>query len=213
MRERELEDFICDNMAAVFGDDAILIGRQVPVVHGRIDILAWQWDHVLIVELKAGQIKEQDIGQVLRYVGDVRQAVENPFVAFMSYLDETQENQTRTQQLAREELMEWFEPQEPHRPMLQPVLIGSGADQNVVAAADGASIDLLAYHLNPDNRTLRFSGIPCSDDKNAFRFYHSNWTDWALKIIELFREHAKKSANREFDLELADLFKNESRQP
>lgn len=76
--EREIEDLACAQMPAIaFG--LSFITRQAHVQHGIIDIVGWQqhkqwnltYDRPVAVEIKAQQVQERDIAQVLRYVADL----------------------------------------------------------------------------------------------------------------------------------------------
>lgn len=64
--EKMLEDWICENPETLPWRHAEIIGRQIPLRHGILDVLAWD-RRTIAMELKARPIKEQDIGQVLRY--------------------------------------------------------------------------------------------------------------------------------------------------
>jgi len=74
MKERQLENWICNH----WDDDlypspwigATLIGRQVQLPNGICDLLAMSYVPT-IIELKAGRLKEKDVGQILRYAHDV----------------------------------------------------------------------------------------------------------------------------------------------
>jgi hypothetical protein len=65
--ERELEDFIAAYPEALFGQGAILYGRQVHCVAGIIDLIIGIQYELYIVELKAQQATMKDAGQVCRY--------------------------------------------------------------------------------------------------------------------------------------------------
>ncbi|MDD9798411.1 MAG: endonuclease NucS, partial [Alphaproteobacteria bacterium] len=81
--EKHLEDFICKNWSNtdlaknydIFKDENG-IGRQFKTNTGWIDILAISKGkgekEFLVIELKKGQASDKVVGQVLRYMGDVR---------------------------------------------------------------------------------------------------------------------------------------------
>ncbi len=80
--EKHLEDFLVQNWAQtelghaynVYQEDGELIGRQYPTDTGPIDILAISKDQntLLVVELKRGKASDVVIGQLLRYMGFVK---------------------------------------------------------------------------------------------------------------------------------------------
>jgi len=81
--ERHLEDFLVENWSQtelgreyeVYVDDGERIGKQYPTDSGPIDILAISKDKrkLLIVELKRGRASDVVVGQILRYMGYVKE--------------------------------------------------------------------------------------------------------------------------------------------
>ena len=81
--ERHLEDFLVENWAQtdlgreyeVFVDEGERLGKQYPTDTGPIDILAISKDkrRLLVVELKKGRASDVVVGQVLRYMGYVKE--------------------------------------------------------------------------------------------------------------------------------------------
>ena len=86
--EKQLEDFVVTNMDMIFNgeyevfiDDDGRIGQQYPVYGessrpiGYIDILAKRGEDesYLVIELKKGQSPDETVGQVLRYMGWVKE--------------------------------------------------------------------------------------------------------------------------------------------
>jgi hypothetical protein len=87
--ERHLHEFLRDNWErtslgrewALYGEPgADDPGYEYPCAVGRIDLLAKHRDRPawLVVELKRGQTSDQTVGQVLRYMGWVRQELAAP---------------------------------------------------------------------------------------------------------------------------------------
>ncbi|MUM77347.1 DUF1016 family protein [Pseudodesulfovibrio sp. F-1] len=80
--ERHLEDFLVDNWEQtelgkdydLVKEDGELVGRQFQTDTGAIDLLAISKDGktLLVVELKRGRASDAAVGQVLRYMGFVR---------------------------------------------------------------------------------------------------------------------------------------------
>lgn len=83
--ERHLEDFLVANWAQtefgrefeVYTEDGEQVGQQYPSDTGPIDILAVGKDRkrLLVVELKKGRASDVVVGQILRYMGYVKDAL------------------------------------------------------------------------------------------------------------------------------------------
>ena len=81
--EKHLEDFLIQNWVQtdfareydIYEDDGEYVGQQYPTDTGRIDILAISKDKktLLIVELKKGRASDVVVGQILRYMGYVKE--------------------------------------------------------------------------------------------------------------------------------------------
>jgi restriction system protein len=81
--EKHLEDFLVKNWSQtelakefrIFEVDGQLVGQQFPTDTGPIDILAESKDKktLLVVELKKGRASDAVVGQILRYMGFVKE--------------------------------------------------------------------------------------------------------------------------------------------
>lgn len=71
--ERDLEDCIEAYAEDVFGQGAVVYGRQVKCRAGIIDLIIGLHTELYIVELKAKKATIKDVGQVCRYAEIVRQ--------------------------------------------------------------------------------------------------------------------------------------------
>lgn len=76
--ERDIEDWICDNLPAVLRhDDAQMVGRQLRTSSGGIlDVIAatpnGEGQSVLhVIEVKRGRVSSSALAQVLGYMGDL----------------------------------------------------------------------------------------------------------------------------------------------
>lgn len=86
--EKHLEDFLVQNWKstelgksyAIFEEGGEKVGQQYPTDTGPIDILAVRTDkkELLVVELKRGRASDVVVGQVLRYMGFVKQELAEP---------------------------------------------------------------------------------------------------------------------------------------
>ena len=80
--EKHLEDFLVQNWSHtalgkeydIYKEDTEIVGQQYPTDTGSIDILAISKDKLtlLIVELKKGRASDNVVGQLLRYMGYVK---------------------------------------------------------------------------------------------------------------------------------------------
>ncbi len=86
--EKHLEDFLVVNWEQtelgqsyiVFSEEGELIGKQYPTDTGPLDILAVKKDgsELLVVELKKGRASDVVVGQILRYIGFVKDELAEP---------------------------------------------------------------------------------------------------------------------------------------
>ena len=80
--EKHLEEFLVQNWAQtelgqeydIYEEDGNLVGQQYPTDTGSVDILAISKDRktLLVVELKRGKASDAVVGQLLRYMGFVK---------------------------------------------------------------------------------------------------------------------------------------------
>ncbi len=86
--EKHLEDFLVKNWAQtelaqdfkIYEEDGELVGQQYGTDAGPIDILAVSKDgqRLLVVELKRGRAADVVVGQILRYMGYVKEQIAEP---------------------------------------------------------------------------------------------------------------------------------------
>lgn len=86
--EKQLEDFLVKNWAQtelaqqfrIYEEDGELVGQQYGTDAGPIDILAVSKDgqRLLVVELKRGRASDVVVGQILRYMGYVKEQIAEP---------------------------------------------------------------------------------------------------------------------------------------
>lgn len=86
--EKHLEDFLVKNWAQtelaqhfkIYEEDGDLVGQQYATDAGPIDILAVSKDgqRLLVVELKRGRASDVVVGQILRYMGYVKEQIAEP---------------------------------------------------------------------------------------------------------------------------------------
>lgn len=86
--EKHLEDFLVKNWVqtelaqhfTIYEEDGELVGQQYATDAGPIDILAISKDkqRLLVVELKRGRASDVVVGQILRYMGYVKEQIAEP---------------------------------------------------------------------------------------------------------------------------------------
>jgi len=86
--EKHLEDFMVENWRKtpfgsdynIFEEDGECVGQQFPTDTGAMDILAVSKDQktLLVIELKKGRASDSVVGQILRYMGFVRDELTEP---------------------------------------------------------------------------------------------------------------------------------------
>ena len=86
--EAHLEQFLVDNWSQtplgaewdLASEDGEVIGKQYQTDAGRIDLLAESKDgtRLLVIELKRGRASDEVVGQVLRYIGFIRDQIAAP---------------------------------------------------------------------------------------------------------------------------------------
>lgn len=86
--EKHLEAFLVANWSqtelardfSIYEEEGELVGQQYATDAGPIDILAVSKDHkrLLVVELKRGRASDVVVGQILRYIGYVKEQIAEP---------------------------------------------------------------------------------------------------------------------------------------
>jgi restriction system protein len=86
--EKHLEDFLVKNWAQtdlgqefdIYQEDGLLVGQQYLTDSGPLDVLAVSKDKkkLLVVELKRGRASDTVVGQILRYMGYVKEELAEP---------------------------------------------------------------------------------------------------------------------------------------
>jgi hypothetical protein len=71
IRERDLERFIIDN-SGFLGKDMKVVGQQLEIGSGRIDLLLMNDDYDVVVELKLNEIGRAAINQLQAYMNEIK---------------------------------------------------------------------------------------------------------------------------------------------
>lgn len=147
IRERDMADWICTYPDTLL-EDLEIIGREVTLEHGRLDLLGWYPDGTWVIELKTGPLTEYSVGQVLRYRHDVCTqlrtvgAWEYPLgCPSEGYKEKPEDTRFRHAWNWHHSLSSESESD----PSVQAVLVGTSIDSKVLAAASGANIMVMTW--------------------------------------------------------------------
>lgn len=188
INERQLEDFICKNPEYSLWEGVEVIGRQVSLAHGRLDILAWDGSQTLVIELKARAIQEKDVGQVLRYRRDIESGLDRIGVR------EYPEDVTLRPKLFNELWTERHGLSTIGRYAISPILIGANIDSKTLAAARGGEILVILWRYESTQNAVSFSR-PL--DYAGSSFSDSHWNSPYPWWLRLLNERIKKSCEEE----------------
>lgn len=197
LSERQLEDFICRYPDAYGEADPSpghrkIIGRQVDVEHGRIDLLVWHdwWDwacNIEVVELKAGTLTADATGQVWRYTRDVRHVMDSHFHTFNPFdmYDMGQEGQAW--QYLTEAISTLGNPDN----IIHPVLIGTDITSDAAAICEATQISVYLWKHNRDDNTISFTHLP---GRKALRpLPDAPAPKWTEELYDLVLQKAMKA--------------------
>ena len=203
--ERELEDWICEHWDDEGSEYPVpfsgaLIGRQVQVEHGIIDLLSVGMGTTRVIELKKGTLKESDIGQVLRYSWDIKWMLQclaryyNPLdlagipdhlidltKQFFLYFHCKDEPWTVTEPGICSHV--GYE-------NVQPVLIGKSANLKLLSAAEAARVKVYTWEYLESEKAFSFRWQYSHD-----MFYRiGRFPSWAILLTEHIREDSREEA-------------------
>lgn len=94
--EGQMEKFFCEWIQQ--STDYSLVGRQLPTITGRLDVLALGIApedqtvvNIKVFELKNRRIKKKDVDQLLRYIRELKKKIEDslPMNSYINYLTDT----------------------------------------------------------------------------------------------------------------------------
>ncbi len=190
--ERELEDYICEHPKEAFGDGAEIVGRQISVKHGRLDLLVWddEFGSICVAELKITQITPKDVAQTLRYFFDVWHTLAGVMVdGLQSY------------QMDVAYTTEWQRVFEPSwngltDGRMEATIVGPSIERNALAAALGAGCRVILWDHEDGAFSFRY-GPTFLDEKRD-----NDTPLWAQNIEELalrFCDREKQSARDELE--------------
>lgn len=116
--EKHLEDFLVKNWHAtelgrefdIYEEDGERVGQQFPTDTGPIDILAISKDRktLLVVELKKGRTSDVVVGQILRYMGFVKDELAEPEQNVRGVIIALEDNQRTKRALAMTPAIEFY---------------------------------------------------------------------------------------------------------
>lgn len=188
LKEKALEDLLCsqpDLLAPDYESGTIkIIGRQLILPNGRLDILATHNEtQILVVELKAVPLQEQDLCQVLRYVADIKRLL------FEMAVNYRYESTPAAKCLKR--LVDSLHGIGPYRdryfPAVVPVLVGESAPNNLLAAADGCDAEIFKHHQLEETTILERLDTNCSFSWDK----HLPHPAWGRELSHMLVERAQ----------------------
>lgn len=116
--ERHLEDFLIANWKGtelskdfdIFEEEGERVGQQFPTDTGPIDILAVSKDRkaLLVIELKKGRANDVVVGQILRYMGFVKEELAEPDQTVRGVLIALEDDQRLKRALAMVPVIEFY---------------------------------------------------------------------------------------------------------
>lgn len=68
--EKDIEDYVCENYKEMFGNEYSLIGRQIDIGLGVIDVLLYdsKIQELCVLEIKNQEIDNNALAQIMRYI-------------------------------------------------------------------------------------------------------------------------------------------------
>jgi RecB family endonuclease NucS len=68
--EKDIEDYVCERLEDLFGEEYYFIGRQIDIGVGVIDVLMYDsaTDEICVVEIKNQTICNNALAQIMRYI-------------------------------------------------------------------------------------------------------------------------------------------------
>ena len=210
--ERQLEDYIYQHPELLefyrfylpdeFHNDAkaVILGRQVVVEHGIIDLLVSCQDNypcINIVELKTQAITAKDVGQLLRYIWDIQ-----TLLGYTSYPPEEFIDGFNQLSVLRQEMFAHI-----HNDVsfLQGVLIGTDVSSNVSAACQAADIEVYLYTETGNEIELTNYCEPLIPPM------HKRDRALSHKLYKVIHHNVYKQIDNYLDSELGRLFAQGSR--
>jgi len=180
MREKELEDLICEAPWCL-DDDLVILGRQIKLPNGRMDVLAWDkaQEELCAIELKVTKLKEADLGQVMRYRTDLIHVLRGTL---------------GWPTCERDADLAWSD-EYAFSEFVQPVLVGPAIDNNLLASMQGLSMSVYLYSITPDNY-IEFNVVPYKLTGHDHRPFSAQ--PWAAKSLRLVQGACSNRRNDEY---------------
>jgi len=198
--EKELEDYVCAHITDVLDEYAVFIARQVPLVHGRLDILACDGSSVYVIELKVKPLKEKDVGQVLRYTADVEKAVGTVVYSLIGKMTKTITCPSLMDKIWFDKLGKLIDASN-DKPLMQPMLVGPSVDETVIAAASGGRVRIQTY--TEEAGGIAFESAYNHETSSHYSLHRPNW---AYQIADLLLTEVKEETQWQFDRCVENLF-------
>lgn len=196
--EKQLEDFICKYPEYSLWQDVEIIGRQITLEHGRLDILAWD-GRVLVIELKARTLEEKDVGQVLRYKRDV-EAEFNRF-GMNEHPNLGEWPHTLRLEAYSQLWSDYYGLSGREDAAVMPILIGTSIDSNTHAAAEGGGIEVIVWKHDAKENVISFSS------PKWLLWRDGPYPNWCHSLFEQVCKSCAHDSDALFDKLVDELFK------
>lgn len=199
--EKQLEDYICENPESLFGPGTEVIGRQISLPHGRLDVLMWAgYGETVVLELKARPLEEKDIGQILRYTYDVVEIL-SEYGCKYSLVREG-EYPTLQQSIA---IDYWDKltcrPRTKYK-LMSSWLIGTKINERTMAAATAARLNVATWMYNPCQSSFSIEFKP--EEQSEI----SSHPDWIAPLLRRITGWANERSEQEAWFAIRDFFRS-----
>lgn len=189
MLEKDLENLMWKQRVIQYGEylgNIRLMSRQLPLLYGhRADFLGWSefFEQPMIIELKIGEIKERDVSQLLRYMGEFGAILQSAWYGKTKWVHKfhKEANDYSEKGFLYQSITSVVD----SRPLLG-LLVGTGNTKEAWWAMQGAGyIDARPYKI--DNDTV-YLGEPEIDYTGLSMRDNEQYKDVALSIVELYKD-------------------------
>lgn len=206
--ESEIEDYLEKHPEAFlpYSDNAILLGRQIQLPHGRLDLLIYD-ESIYIVELKAVPLKPRDVCQVLRYQRDIRDLI---WSTSQWENDQIPQRRLYAGRAGKEFDRVYAEkttgkPDTFVFPVTVPVLIGPHSNESVVSAMMAVGGRVFEFETDGDDSFVfeeHFGEVSIYDPQ----YWPDPLPSWLIEYLSIVVQEASKEAKIEQDLLAFRLF-------
>jgi len=180
--ERELEDYICEHPETL-ARNLRMVGRQIALPHGVMDLLG-VWGRAYAIELKTRPLHERDIGQVLRYVGDLMAILSYYYMEDRAPDCPAPDSDTYTRERYNLALSWKHGLGGAWNYSIGGILVGTGASETLITAADGAGVCVFIW--KECNKEIALECVGSGGDsfsRNPIAGHYPAWVDATSRLL------------------------------